>query len=431
MNIGWTIVVFLMGVAVLGWVWAMVYRPMLQLRRLIKDLAENQRPTGFVARGAWGLEEAIVNLERVARRLEGISTKEESERFSLQAILGSLAEGVMVSDGEGKITLANEAFLRIFNLEEIPKGRTVMEVVRLVEVDRAVEEIIRQGATQSLEVMLPSEDAGSPRVFAVNLAPILESGGDRAGVVTIFYDRSKIRHLETVRQEFVSNLSHELRTPLSILAGYLETMEDPAMLKGAEGKKILAVLQRNCERMTLLVGDLLELSRIESGRMELKMQPRAPGEILDEVREDWNRAFAAKGVKLEIECEADLVRVDSDPLRTGQIFSNLLENALRFSQSGGRVVLSARLGKKMGQVEFAVEDEGEGIATDKIGRIFERFFRVDPSRAREKGGGTGLGLSIVKHLVQLHGGGVSAESEVGKGTRIILTLKNTNTENIA
>ena len=431
MNIGWTLVVLLLGVAVLGWVWAMVYRPMLQLRRLIQDLAENQRPTGFVARGAWGLEEAIVNLERVARRLEGISTKEESERFSLQAILGSLAEGVMVSDGEGKITLANEAFLRIFDLEEIPKGRTVMEVVRLVEVDRAVEEIIRQGATQSLEVMLPSEDAGSPRVFAVNLAPILESGGDRAGVVTIFYDRSKIRHLETVRQEFVSNLSHELRTPLSILAGYLETMEDPAMLKGAEGKKILAVLQRNCERMTLLVGDLLELSRIESGRMELKMQPRAPGEILDEVREDWNRAFAGKGVKLEIECEADLVRVDSDPLRTGQIFSNLLENALRFSQSGGRVVLSARLGKEMGQVEFAVEDEGEGIATDKIGRIFERFFRVDPARAREKGGGTGLGLSIVKHLVQLHGGGVSAESEVGKGTRIILTLKNTNTENIA
>jgi len=390
---------------------------------LIQDLAENQRPTGFVARGAWGLEESISNLERVAKRLEGISSREESERFSLQAILGSLAEGVMVSDGMGKITLANQAFLRIFELEEIPKGRTVMEVVRLVEVDRAVEEIIEQGATQSLEVILPSEDAGSPRVFAVNMAPILESGGDRAGVVTIFYDRSKIRHLETVRQEFVTNLSHELRTPLSILAGYLETMENPTMLKGAEGKKILAVLQRNCERMTLLVGDLLELSRIESGRMELKTQPRAPREILNEVREDWDRAFLAKGVKLEIECGSDLVLVHSDPLRTGQIFSNLLENALRFSRSGGRVILSARGGMEAGQVEFSVEDEGEGIAADKIGRIFERFFRVDPARAREKGGGTGLGLSIVKHLVQLHGGGVRAESESEKGTKIIFTLK--------
>jgi two-component system phosphate regulon sensor histidine kinase PhoR len=402
----------------------MVYRPMRQLRRLIQDLAENQSPTGFVARGAWGLEDSISNLERVSKRLEGISSREESERFSLQAILGSLAEGVMVSDGEGRITLANQAFLQIFELEEIPKGRTVLEVVRLVEVDRAVEEIIRQGATQSLEVMLPSEDSGIPRVFAVNMAPILESGGDRAGVVTIFYDRSKIRHLETVRQEFVTNLSHELRTPLSILAGYLETMENPTMLKGAEGKKILAVLQRNCERMTLLVGDLLELSRIESGRMELKTQLRAPREILDEVREDWSRAFSAKGVKLEIDCGADLVLVQTDPLRTGQIFSNLLENALRFSRSGGRVVLSARDGKEAGQVEFAVEDEGEGIAADKIGRIFERFFRVDPARAREKGGGTGLGLSIVKHLVQLHGGSVRAESESEKGTRIIFTLKN-------
>ena len=423
---GWTFLILVVGAVGAGWVWAMVYRPMLQLRRLIQDLAENQRPTGFVARGAWGLEEAIVNLERVAKRLEGISSREESERFSLQAILGSLAEGVMVSDGEGKITLANQAFLRIFELEEIPKGRTVMEVVRLVEVDRAVDEIIRQGATQSLEVMLPSEDAGSPRVFAVNMAPILEGGGDRAGVVTIFYDRSKIRHLETVRQEFVTNLSHELRTPLSILAGYLETMEDPAMLKGVEGKKVLAVLQRNCERMTLLVSDLLELSRIESGRMELKTQPRSPHEILEEVKEDWSRAFAGKRVKLEIRCGRDLARVDSDPLRTGQIFSNLLENALRFSPAGGGVILSAQVGREAGQVEFGVEDEGEGIAADKVGRIFERFFRVDSDRAREKGGGTGLGLSIVKHLVQLHGGGVRAESESGKGTKIIFAFRETS-----
>ena len=423
---GWTLLILVVGAVAAGWVWAMVYRPMKQLRRLIQDLAENQRPTGFVARGAWGLEEAIVNLERVAKRLEGISSREESDRFSLQAILGSLAEGVMVSDGEGKITLANQAFLRIFELEEIPKGRTVMEVVRLVEVDRAVDEIIRQGATQSLEVMLPSEDAGSPRVFAVNMAPILEGGGDRAGVVTIFYDRSKIRHLETVRQEFVTNLSHELRTPLSILAGYLETMEDPAMLKGVEGKKVLAVLQRNCERMTLLVSDLLELSRIESGRMELKTQPRSPHEILEEVKEDWSRAFAGKRVKLEIRCGRDLARVDSDPLRTGQIFSNLLENALRFSPAGGGVILSAQVGREAGQVEFGVEDEGEGIAADKVGRIFERFFRVDSDRAREKGGGTGLGLSIVKHLVQLHGGGVRAESESGKGTKIIFAFRETS-----
>ncbi|MFA9197481.1 MAG: sensor histidine kinase, partial [Aliarcobacter sp.] len=195
-------------------------------------------------------------------------------------------------------------------------------------------------------------------------------------------------------------------------------------LKGAEGKKILAVLQRNCERMTLLVSDLLELSRIESGRIELKTQPRFPYEILEEVKEDWSRAFLAKGLKLEIECGANLVLVQSDPLRTGQIFSNLLENALRFSPTGAGVMLSAQAGREAGQVEFAVEDEGEGIAADKIGRIFERFFRVDPARTREKGGGTGLGLSIVKHLVQLHGGSVRAESESEKGTRIIFTLKN-------
>jgi two-component system phosphate regulon sensor histidine kinase PhoR len=224
-----------------------------------------------------------------------------------------------------------------------------------------------------------------------------------------------------VRQEFVTNLSHELRTPLSILAGYLETLEDPKMLKGEEGKKIWAVLQRNCERLTLLVGDLLELSRIESGRLELKLVSQAPRKILQEVQEDWRRAFDAKKVKLRLDCPSELRVVRTDPLRVGQVFSNLMENALRFAPTGSEVVLSARMGDLNQEVEFTVRDEGEGIPVDKIGRIFERFFRVDPGRVREKGG-TGLGLSIVKHLVQLHGGKVWAKSGLGQGTQILLTL---------
>jgi two-component system phosphate regulon sensor histidine kinase PhoR len=228
-----------------------------------------------------------------------------------------------------------------------------------------------------------------------------------------------------VRQEFVTNLSHELRTPLSILAGYLETLEDPKMLKGEEGKKIWAVLQRNCERLTLLVGDLLELSRIESGRLELKLVSRAPREILEEVQEDWRRAFDAKKVKLRLDCPSGLRAVHADSLRLGQIFSNLMENALRFAPIGSEVVLATRLGDSDLEIEFSIRDEGEGIPTDKIDRIFERFFRVDGGRVREKGG-TGVGLSIVKHLIQLHGGRVWAKSGLGKGTEIILTLPTSN-----
>ena len=418
------VVIFLVvGVLLLGglWAWGELVRPLRQLQRLILDLAEGRRPSGFVARGRWGLKESIGQLERVAEKLEGITTREKMERLNLQAILGSLTEGVLVVNREGRIDLANEELLRMFSLEEIPLGRTVMEATRLVEVDRAVEEINQGEGTRNLEVYVAGGEVAQGQTLAVNLAPIVEGNRERSGVVVVFHDLSKIRRLEMVRQEFVTNLSHELRTPLSILAGYLETLEDPKMLKGEDGKKIWAVLQRNCERLTLLVGDLLELSRIESGRLELKLVSRAPREILQEVQEDWRRSFDAKKVKLRLDCPSGLRVVRTDSLRVGQIFSNLMENALRFAPTGSEVVLSARMGDLNQEVEFTVRDEGEGIPVDKIGRIFERFFRVDPGRVREKGG-TGLGLSIVKHLVQLHGGKVWAKSGLGRGTQILLTL---------
>ena len=418
---GWSWIFLVALAGSIFWFVAEVVRPLRQLQRLISDLAEGKKPTGFVARGGWGLRKSIIHLEQVAKQLEGISSLEEEKRFSLEAILGSLNEGVLVGDLDGKITLANQEFLRMFALDGIPRGWTVLEATRLVELDRVVGELNRGGGASSLEVQIPGIESGPSRTLAVNLAPILEGNQERSGVVMVFHDLSKIRRLEMVRQEFVTNLSHELRTPLSILAGYLETIEDPGMLKGAEGKKILEVMRRNCERLTLLVSDLLELSRIESGQLDLKLRVQSPKEILREVKEDWSRAFSGKKVRVKIQCEDDLPVVQGDPLRVSQIFSNLMENALRFAPSGSEVILGARPGASSNRVEFFVQDEGEGIPPDKVDRIFERFFRGDASRVREKGG-TGLGLAIVKHLVQLHGGEVHAESALEQGTRVSFTL---------
>ena len=383
----WTpLIVVAAGLAV-AWGWVMVYRPLLQVRRLVRDLAEGKVSRGFVARGSLGLEEIIVDLDRVSGRLQGISSQAERGRFSLDALLASLSEGVVVTDPEGRIRLVNRSFLEMFGLREIPMGRTMLEAVRVPEVAEAAEETFLRGEGRSFEIQRQSQETGETRTFAVNLAPIQEGSGERAGVVTVFYDLSKIRRLETVRQEFVSNLSHELRTPLSILSGYVETMEDPAMLRGSEGREILQVLRRNCERLTLLVNDLMELSRIESGRIGIQMQTRKPREILEEVKEDWRRAFAGKKVKVDVDCQESLPAVQSDPLRTGQIFANLMDNALRFAPQGTQVCLGARSSGK--KVEFFVEDRGEGIPGDKVNRIFERFFRADEGRARERGG-TGL-----------------------------------------
>ena len=411
--------IVIVGGVTLAWAWTMVYRPLLQVRRLVRELAEGKEPSGFVARGSLGLEEIIVDLDRISGRLQGISSQAARGRFSLEALLASLSEGVVVTDPEGRVRLVNRSFSEMLGLREVSPGRTILETARIPEVAEAVQTTFLTGQGRGLEIRRQAPEGGEIRTFAVNLAPISEETGERAGVVAVFYDLSKIRRLETIRQEFVSNLSHELRTPLSILSGYLETMEDPAVLRGAEGKEVLKVLQRNCERLTGLVNDLLDLARIESGRIELRMQARKPDEILHEVQEDWKRAFAGKRVKLEKACETDLPPVESDSLRIGQVFANLMDNALRFAPPGTCVTVGARRSGK--QVEFFVRDEGEGIPDDKIGRIFERFFRVDEGRTRDSGG-TGLGLSIVKHLVQLHGGEVRAESGLGRGTMIIFSL---------
>lgn len=416
----WTPLIVVAALVAVAWAWTMVYRPLLQVRRLVRDLAEGKVSSGFVARGSLGLGEVIVHLDKISDRLQGLSSKAEREKYNLRTILGSLSEGVVITDPEGIIRLANRSFLDMFGLTTFPIGQTFLETTRLPEVARAAEKTYAEVGGRSLEIRRQIPEGKEERTLAVNFAPIVEGGGgERSGVVTVFYDLSKIRRLETVRTEFITNLSHELRTPLSILAGYLETMEDPAVLKGAEGREILQVLQRNCERLTGLVNDLLELSRIESGRVELKMQPRSPREILKEVRDDWRRAFAGKRVKVEIGGEEGLPEVASDPLRTGQIFANLMDNALRFAPPGSRVEIGAR--RKGGMAEFFVADEGEGIPADKLERIFERFFRADEGRTRDRGG-TGLGLSIVKHLVQLHGGTVRAESQPGKGTKIFFSM---------
>jgi len=420
----WTPLIMVAVLLAVAWGWTMIYRPLLQVRRLVRDLAEGRISAGFVARGSLGLEEIIQNLDKISDRLQGLSSKAEREKYNLRTILGSVSEGVVITDPEGIIRLANRSFLEMFGLTTFPIGQTFMETTRLPEVARAAEETFAEVGGRSLEIRRTSPEFPAGKIFAVNFAPIVEgASGERSGVVTVFYDLSKVRRLETVRTEFITNLSHELRTPLSILTGYLETLEDPAMLKSGDGKEVMKVLQRNCERLTMLVNDLLELSRIESGRVDLKFQGRNPREILEEVREDWKRAFSGKRVKVEMECERGLPPVRSDPLRTAQIFSNLMDNALRVAPPGSRVRIGAR--RKGRGVEFFVADEGEGIPSDKLERIFERFFRVDEGRTRDRGG-TGLGLSIVKHLVQLHGGEVRAESVPGAGTTIFFTKNPTS-----
>ncbi len=222
-----------------------------------------------------------------------------------------------------------------------------------------------------------------------------------------------------MRRDFVANVSHELRTPLSILRGYLETLLENPKQPPAELLRIFEVMERHSNRLTLLVDDVLSLAKLEGAGASLDLTTIRPANFLRGMMHDWERKFAAKNLSSELEADQDLPPLQVDEGRLQEVVYNLLDNAVKYTDAGGRIVV--RAARQDDQVCFSVSDSGLGIPPRDLPRIFERFYRADKSRQRERGG-TGLGLSIVKHIAQLHGGKVEAESEPGRGTTVRVYL---------
>ena len=222
-----------------------------------------------------------------------------------------------------------------------------------------------------------------------------------------------------MRRDFVANVSHELRTPLSIFRGYLETLIDDPHQPPGELLRILEVMERHSNRLNALVEDVLSLARLESPGMELTLSEVDLPELLHSIMRDWEKRLAAKRLKSHLNFPGNLPRLRADETRLQELIYNLLDNAVKYSKTGGTVFLRAE--SAGGSVRISVADQGIGIPENDLPRIFERFYRADKSRSSEHSG-TGLGLSIVKHIAQLHGGSVQAESELGKGTTISVVL---------
>jgi signal transduction histidine kinase len=236
---------------------------------------------------------------------------------------------------------------------------------------------------------------------------------NEGGTLLVLSDVTDVRRLETVRRDFVANVSHELKTPLTAIAGYAETLAAEA--GDEQARKFAGTIVENAQRMQRLVDDLLDLSRIESGSWA--PEPKRLG-VDAAAREAW-APFAARATerRVQFESSANSSSVDSDPEALRQILTNLFDNALRHTPAGGRIRVATERADQ--ETVIRVSDTGSGIPADHLPRIFERFYRVDPGRSRQEGG-TGLGLAIVKHLVEAHGGRVDAQSELGRGTTIVL-----------
>ena len=351
-------------------------------------------------------------IEDFQRRQQQVTTDARAQQ---QVLFNSMLEGLLLLDRNRRIYLANRAFKNLFGIKAELRGKTIMEALRVRELAEIVERLEGEGQMFDYELKLPDL---SERWLQVNAAAISNSTGEREGTILVFHDLTRLKQLERTREEFVANVSHELRTPLSLIKGYVETLLDGARNNPEVAERFLKIIERNAQRLDLLIKDLLTISALEAGRTKLSLQPVELRPLAEKVLGDLKPPADSKSITLinelpQLVAAADLGRLE-------QVLANLVDNAIKYGRAQGAVTVGG--GKtEDGKIEIFVQDDGPGIPPESLDRVFERFYRVDKARSREQGG-TGLGLSIVKHIVQSHGGKVWVKSELGKGSTFFFTL---------
>ncbi|MGH2500194.1 MAG: sensor histidine kinase, partial [Candidatus Limnocylindria bacterium] len=363
---------------------------------------------GWAAPG--GIDE-LAELAAAARRRrqneEERLIRTAGERDRLAELVDELTQAVLIADAEDRIRLANPAAVRLLEAGAL-EGRRLVDVVRDHEVFEAVA-LARAGREAVTQI-----ERGEPWRFVRVVARPLE-GGD---LLLSLQDLSTLRRLETVRRDFVANVSHELRTPIASLKAMAETLEAGALDDVATARDFVARMHREIDGLAQLVGELLTLARVESGQEDLRLEPVAPAALLEVALGRLAPLAARAGVSLVVEPSSELPAVRADADKVARVLGSLVQNAVKFTPAGGSVTLCAE--RRAESVAFRVRDTGGGIAREDLDRIFERFYKTDQART---GGGTGLGLAIAKHIVQAHGGEITAESEgPGRGATFTFTL---------
>jgi two-component system phosphate regulon sensor histidine kinase PhoR len=392
-----------------------VTRPLRQVAAVARDLARGDLSRRVHARHRDELGDLAQVLDTLAAELQRRMGQLEGERAEMHALIDAMAEGVLALGPDGRVRRANQAARHIFGLGDESSGLAPPEVARRPAFLKLVE---RARAGEAVSATELSYDG---RHLIATAQPLADGGA-----VLVFLEVSELRRLEDVRRDFVANASHELKTPLTAIRGYSETLLDenlPPELR----RRFAEVVRANADRLQRVVDDLLDLSRIESGGWRAQPEDVAVGEAVADAWTTLEEQAAARGVAFDVDIAPGCDHVHADPSALHQVLTNLLQNALRHTPSGGEIRVVARpapdgaggSGKRW--VELEVSDTGSGIPAAHLPRIFERFYRVDNARARAEGG-TGLGLAIVRHLVESHGGTVEAESELGQGTAIRFTL---------
>ncbi len=393
-----------------------ISRPLREMSRTAKDIAHGN----FARRISVQSNDEIGDLagafnymsEQVKARIEEVS----ANKSRLEAVLLSMFEGVMVVDTEGRILLMNQALRDFLRITTDPLGKKPLEVIRNIEVQEMVDNTLnyKQGLVSGeISVLLPEEKA-----LLVHAMPI-KKDTDIQGAVLVFHDVTNLRRLEKIRQDFVANVSHELRTPVSSIKGYAETLLEGALKDKKNVNDFLKTILSDSNRLASLIDDLLDLSKIESGKLRMENKPHKLLPIVEKVVATLKRQIEDKSIALKIDIPKNMPDILADETRIKQALLNLIDNAVKYNHQGGKITISAKENNNFIQVDIV--DTGIGIPEKDLPRLFERFYRVDKARSRELGG-TGLGLSIVKHIIQAHNGEVFVQSVEGQGSTFSFTI---------
>ena len=389
--------------------------PWHELERLLATIAHGGQPRTFLLTGGGRVQRVGVAFEQLLTRQQQLDRQVSRDAAQMRAVFAALTDGLLVVDSGRHITFCNPAFENLYGHRSVSPGTPLLDIVRDVDVLEPIGDALEAAEPRAVEVSAPDKR----KYLQLTAIPIVNNGQPATGVVALFQDISRLKQADEIRRDFVANVSHELRTPLSIFRGNLETLLETHDLDQAEVRHIYRVMKRHSDRLNLLVDDLLSLARLEAKEASLDLSWVKLPEFLNRVTRDWAKRFLQKKLQVELRSPPELPSIRADEMRLEEIVHNLLDNAVKYSREGGRVAIG--VGTRDSELVLSVADEGVGIPAEDLPRIFERFYRADRARSRELGG-TGLGLSIVKHIAQLHGGRVEAESVIDQGTTISVIL---------
>jgi two-component system phosphate regulon sensor histidine kinase PhoR len=350
-------------------------------------------------------------LDDAVRRLGERAADLARDRARMEAILGGMVEGVLVVDAGGRVQLVNAAARRMLRLDGVYDGRHYLECVRHPDVVAQLDAARTRGGEVESSVV---HESG--RVFVARASPVTTIHGE--GAVLVLHDMTDLHHADQVRRDFVANVSHELRTPLTAIRGYVEALSDD-VVDAADRRRFLEIITRQTVRMERLAKDLLRLAQLEAGQEPPQYAPCAVADLFAGVVSDLRPAIDAKRQLVDFRVDAPAAVIVADPVQLHDALRNLVDNAVLYSPEGARITLEARL--EGGEILVSVSDEGPGIPSADVNRVFERFYRVDKGRSRESGG-TGLGLAIVKHIVERMDGSVHAANGAPRGAVFTIRL---------